>query len=121
MQSLMNAVAMRTSTAGTRPLPSALGSRRWAMAAFSTAASWMRICFCWCGGKTEMMRLIVSVASIVCRVEQHQMSGLGGVERGLDGFHVAHFAHEDDVRILTHCAAQVRSQTIACRRRFPAD
>src|SRR5207245_1572770 len=29
-----------------------------------------RICFCWWGGNTAMMRLIVSVASSVCRVEK---------------------------------------------------
>ena len=39
------------------------------MTALSTPASCRRICFCWCGGKTEMMRLIVSVASRVCSVE----------------------------------------------------
>ena len=40
------------------------------MTAFRTAPSWRRICFCWCGGKTAMMRLIVSVASRVCRVDK---------------------------------------------------
>ena len=39
------------------------------MTAFSTPESCRRICFCWWGGKTEMMRLMVSVASRVCRVE----------------------------------------------------
>ncbi len=62
-------MAIRTSTAGTRPLPSARGTSRSEMTACRTCASWMRICFCWCGGKTEMMRLIVSVASTVCSVE----------------------------------------------------
>ncbi len=40
------------------------------MTALMTAASWSRICFCWCGGKTATMRLIVSVASIVWSVEK---------------------------------------------------
>ena len=35
----------------------------------NTAPSCSRTCFCWCGGKTEMMRWIVSVASTVCSVE----------------------------------------------------
>ena len=39
------------------------------MTAFSTPESCRRICFCWWGGKTEMMRLMVSVASRVCSVE----------------------------------------------------
>ena len=34
----------------------------------SVPASMMRICFCWYSGKKSMMRLIVSVASIVCSV-----------------------------------------------------
>ena len=53
------------STAGTRPWPSDRGTRRWEMTPLSTAASCRRICFWWWGGKTEMMRLMVSVASRV--------------------------------------------------------
>ena len=70
MQSRMYGVAIMTSAAGTRPMPSARGIRRSEMTALSTCASWMRICFCWCGGKTAMMRLMVSVASRVCSVEK---------------------------------------------------
>ena len=28
----------------------------------------MRICVCWCAGKTSMMRLIEEIAELVCRV-----------------------------------------------------
>ena len=38
------------------------------MMPLSVPASMMRICFCWCSGKKSMMRLIVSVASMVCSV-----------------------------------------------------
>ena len=69
MQSRMNGVVIMTSTAGTRPWPSARGMRRIDTTALRTPASCRRICFCWCGGKTEMMRLMVSVASRVCSVE----------------------------------------------------
>jgi hypothetical protein len=69
MQSRMKGVAIMTSTAGTRPWPSARGTRRMDMTAFRTPESCSRICFCWWGGKTEMMRLMVSVASSVWRVE----------------------------------------------------
>ena len=40
------------------------------MTALRTAASWRRTCFCWWGGNTEMMRVMVSVASRVWRVEK---------------------------------------------------
>ena len=69
MQSRMKAVAISTSTAGTRPGISARGIRRCETTARSTAASCRRTCFCWCGGYTAMMRLIVSVASSVWSVE----------------------------------------------------
>src|SRR5215212_7141979 len=36
---------------------------------FSVPASIARTCCCWCGGKKSMMRLIVSEASSVCRVD----------------------------------------------------
>ena len=45
MQSRMNGVLISTSTAGTRPLPSARGIRRIETTALSTLASWMRTCF----------------------------------------------------------------------------
>jgi len=66
---LLKAVEMSTSTAGTRPRLSIRGMRRCEMTALSTLASCSRICFCWCGGNTAMMRLIVSVASSVWSVE----------------------------------------------------
>ncbi len=95
-----------TSTAGARPLPSMRGIRRCETTAFSTLASCSRTCFCWCGGNTAMMRLIVSVASSVCRVEKHEVAGLGREQAGLDGLEVAHLADEDDVGILPQRAAQ---------------
>src|SRR3990172_4032489 len=68
-QSRMNGVVIITSTAGTRPWPSARGMRRMEMTALRTPESCRRICFCWWGGETEMVRLMGSVASSVCRVE----------------------------------------------------
>ena len=46
MQSRMKAVLIITSTAATRPLPSALGMSRCETTALSTVASCSRICFC---------------------------------------------------------------------------
>ena len=66
----------------------------------------MRIWRCWCGGNTEMMRLIVSVASSVCSVENTRWPGFGGEQRRFDGLEVAHLADEDDVGILPQRAAQ---------------
>ena len=41
------AVAIITSSAGTRPLPSARGTRRCEITALRIDESWMRTCFCW--------------------------------------------------------------------------
>ncbi len=57
-----------------------------------------------------MMRLTVSVASRVCRVEKHQVAGFGGQQGGVDGFDVAHFAHQDDVGVLAQGGAQRASR-----------
>ena len=64
----MAALGIITSIAGTRPWPSALGISVWAMTPSSTNDSWARICDCWLGGKTSMMRLMVWAALLVCRV-----------------------------------------------------
>ena len=53
-----------------------------------------------------MMRLIVSVASSVCSVENTRWPGFGREQRRFDGLEVAHFADEDDVGILAQRAAQ---------------
>src|SRR5277367_709384 len=37
---------------------------------------------------------------------QHQVAGFGGQDGGGDGFQVAHFADQDDVRVLAQCSAQ---------------
>ena len=58
------------SAAGTRPLPSAVGSRRSEMMAWRLAASWWRTCSCWCGGYIERMRATVSLALVVWMVEK---------------------------------------------------
>ena len=50
------------------------------------------------------MRLMVSGASSVCSVEKHEVAGLGGDERGFDRLGVAHFADQDDVRVLAQRA-----------------
>ena len=53
-----------------------------------------------------MMRLTVSVASRVCRVEKTRWPGLGGEQRGLDRLVVAHLADQDDVGVLAEGGAQ---------------
>src|SRR5215831_1191712 len=99
MDSRTRPVIIITSTAGTRPLPSARTTRRCDTTPWTTAESWARIWSSWWGGKIEMMRLIVSVAFRVCRVESH-----------FHGLRVAHFTHEDDVGILAEGGAQGLSE-----------
>src|SRR5205807_1115855 len=69
MQSRTIPVPTSTSTAGTRPLPSARTISRCETMPWMTAASWSRICPSWCGGNIEMMRFTVSVALSVWSVE----------------------------------------------------
>ncbi len=47
MHSRTRAVDTSTSSAGTRPLPSARGTRRCEITALRMLASWIRTCFCW--------------------------------------------------------------------------
>ena len=106
MQSLMNGVAISTSAASARPLPSARGSRR-----------------CDTAQRKHARELLADLALLVRRerrddavdglrrVEgvqrrEHEVAGLGGDERRLDRLEVAHFADEDDVGILTQRAAE---------------
>ena len=53
-----------------------------------------------------MMRLIVSVASSVCSVEKTRWPVSAARSARFDRLEVAHFADEDDVRILAQRAAQ---------------
>src|SRR6266478_2207263 len=69
MLSATAAVLIRTSAAGTRPRPSLRGTRRSDTIACSAVDRRWRISSCWCGGKNEMTRLIVCVASVVWSVE----------------------------------------------------
>ena len=50
-------------------LPSARGTSRWQMMPRRAPASESRTCFCSCGGKKSMTRLMVSAASVVCSVD----------------------------------------------------
>jgi len=65
---------------------------------FRTAASWMRICFCWWGGKTEMIRGVQG--------REHEVARLGRRQRRLDRLVVAHLADENDVGVLAQGRAQ---------------
>ena len=106
MQSRMKPVVIITSTAGTRPAPSARGSRRCAIAALQDA-----------GELNADLALLVrredgdDAVDGLGRVErvqrrEHQVPGLGGEQRGLDGLVIAHLADQDHVGILTQRAAQ---------------
>src|SRR5213595_861265 len=69
MLSCTAAVLISTSDAGTRPWPSFFGTSRSDTTAASAVDRRWRISSCWCGGKNEITRLIVCVASVVCSVE----------------------------------------------------
>src|SRR6266566_4465280 len=69
MLSATAAVLINTSAAGTRPRPSFRGTRRSETIACRAVERRWRISSCWCGGKNEITRLIVCVASVVCNVE----------------------------------------------------
>ena len=101
MRSAMRPVTTMASIAGTRPY--AVGPGDQALADDALAARQpgvMRTWRCWNGGKKSTIRLMVSVALVVCRRGQDQVPGLAGRQRGLDGFGVAHLADQDHVGVL---------------------
>ena len=110
-------VIRRTSQTATRPLPSAVGTRRWETTPLSVPASIARACWCWCGGKKSMMRLIVSGASTVWSVESTRWPVSAARQRGLDRLLVAHLADQDHVGVLAQHAAQRALERARC----PAD
>ena len=69
LRAAMRPVLTQTSIVTQRPSPSARGTSRWQMMPRSAPASESRICFCSCGGKKSMTRVMVSCASVVCRVD----------------------------------------------------
>src|SRR5881275_2219073 len=70
MFSCTAAVLISTSDAGTRPFPSLRGTSRNDTIACNAVESRCRTSSCWCGGKNEITRLIVWVASVVWSVEK---------------------------------------------------
>ena len=66
----------------------------------------MRICSCWFTGNWSTIRVTCPRALVVCSVPKHKVTRLGGSQGGFDGFQVAQFAHEDDVRVHTQRTAQ---------------
>ncbi len=68
MSARMAGVQIMISAAMTRPRPFAFCNRVCVMTPSSTNASCARICDCWCDGKTSMMRLMLSIAELVCSV-----------------------------------------------------
>src|SRR3954453_19611109 len=69
MASAMRPVLTQISMETQRPSPSARGTSRWQMMPRSEPARPSRTCFCSCGGKKSMTRLMVSCASVVCSVD----------------------------------------------------
>ena len=115
----MNAVLISTSTAGTRPLPSVLRHQALRDDGLEHAREL----------QADLLLLVrrehgddaVDGLGGVERVQRRedQVAGLGGEQRRLNRFEVAHFADQDDVRVLTQRAAQ-RLRERWCRRRFRA-
>src|SRR5712692_10141608 len=97
------------SAAITRPRPFSFCSSVCVSTPSSTKASWARICDCWCAGKTSMMRLMLSIAELVCSGER-QVARLGDGQRGRDRLQVAHFADQHDVGVLAQRVLERRGE-----------
>ena len=65
-----------------------------------------------------MMRSTVLAALCVCKRAEDQVAGRRRGDGQFDGFQVAHFTDEDDVRVFAQRAAQARRQTIWCAGRL---
>ena len=115
----MRPLTTRTSRTGTRLLPSAVGISRWQMMPFSDPARLTRTWVCWCGGKKSTIRLMVSVALMVWRVEKHQVPGLGCGQRGGNRLRVPHLADQDDVGILPEDHSHGRRERVGVEADLP--
>ena len=106
MQSRMNGVAIMTSTAGTRPWPSARGIRRMEMTAFSTPDELEAdlLLLVRREDRDDAVDGLRGVQGVQGR--EHQVAGLGRGDGGLDRLVVAHLADQDDVGVLAQGAAQ---------------
>ncbi len=82
------------------------GHQALAITALRTVASWMRICFWWCGreDRDDAVDRLGGVEGVQGR--EDQVAGLGGEQRGLDRLVVAHLADQDDVGVLAQRRAQ---------------
>ena len=98
-------VATITSVATARLRPSAVRQSVWQTTPCKVPANCWRICCCWCGGKTSMMRSTVCAASCVQGGED-EVTGLSRSQRHLDRLQVAHLADQDDVRVLPQHALE---------------
>ena len=83
----------------------------------SAPASASRTCFCSCGGKKSMTRLMVSVRVGGVQRRHDEVAGLGGGQGRLDRLVVTHLADEDDVGVLPHRGAQRGRRSRRCRAR----
>ena len=102
----MAVVNTRISSAATRPFLSIRLKRFCATTPLSASERVARILFCCSAGKTSMMRSTVLAALGVCSVPKTKWPGAGGHQRQFDGFQVAQFADQDDVRVFAQRAAQ---------------
>ena len=97
--------AIITSTAATRP-PPMRGSSRWQTTPLRTPARIERIC-----GLLDRREELDIAADRLGRVDgvhrrEHEVAGLGRLQRGLGRLGVAQLADQDHVRVLTEHAAQ---------------
>jgi len=98
-------------------MPSARGRRRSEMTDFNTWPSWIGSAFWWCGGKDRDVRLMVSVASRVWRVERPGGRSRPPGARSRSSRSRAS-RDQDDVGILAQGPSAGRGGRRGCRRRF---
>ena len=110
----MAGVPIMISCAATRPLPSLVLSSVCEMTARSDSDSIARTISFSAAGNTSMIRSMVLAAELGVQRAEHQVAGFGGGQRQADGFQIAHFADQDDVRIFAQRASAGRWRTTAC-------
>jgi hypothetical protein len=93
-------VAIMISKAATRPGLSMRGQQQLGDHRLQAGASWVRTCSCWLVGKASTMRSTVRAAPVVCRVAKTRWPVSAARDGRLHGLQVAHFAHQDHVRVL---------------------
>ena len=93
-----------TSKMATRPGLSTRGTSNCEITACNTVESWMHTISCWLVGNAWSNGQSCPAAPVVCSVPNTRVAGFRRCDGRFDGPTIAHFAHQNHVRVLAQGA-----------------